>query len=109
MLDVVDPAIGKTADSAEVNQVINLAFSCLDFSPKKRPTMSKAVSMLQAIVDVNLYKPDDSVDTPSYRSNYAHSYTRLRPPVLDSTTEEGPSDSFDISTTSGSNHALLSK
>lgn len=98
MLDLLDPQIQKTADSAEVIRVINLAFLCLEFYPEKRPTMSEAVSMLQGIIDVTLYKSGDIGNSPSsYRANSPHGYTPLLP-SLDSTSEEHPSDSFDIST-----------
>ncbi|CAM6088870.1 unnamed protein product [Calypogeia fissa] len=102
LLDLLDPAVRKTANNEEVMRVINLAFLCLDFYPEKRPTMSEAVTMLQGIVDVTLFQPQPGSFSPSNAYNY------MKVPVfLENLNEDQVSDSFTMSGTSSNNEHTL--
>lgn len=104
LTDLLDPSVRSSANSEEVTRVIKLAFLCLDFFPENRPTMSEAVTMLQGIVAVPLYKPGSPVrsdDNADYRQNQK-SYNHIKlPNFLDvDEDEEQTSDSFVMSATS---------
>ncbi|CAM6088871.1 unnamed protein product [Calypogeia fissa] len=100
LLDLLDPAVQRTANNEEVMRVINLALLCLDFYPEKRPTMAEAVTMLQGIVDVPLFQPEPASFSPAYRPSNPYDYMEL-PVFLENLNEDQVSDSFTMSGMSG--------
>ncbi|XP_048492453.1 probable leucine-rich repeat receptor-like serine/threonine-protein kinase At3g14840 isoform X2 [Beta vulgaris subsp. vulgaris] len=62
LTELVDPTLGVNFDEEEASTIIQVALLCLNPSPSLRPTMSKALSMLEGNIEVDelILEPNNS-------------------------------------------------